>query len=213
MARRSAQSAFAPDAFVFPGGAIEPQDRSPELQARTIGLDEFEDPLARALRVTAIRELFEEAGVLLAATPGDEHLATHSARDGAANFAEALDVRGCYADARRLIPFSHWITPSNQTRRFDTHFFLAAAPEDQIARADAVETHDGIWITAASALAEHRAGRLHAIFPTRKHLERIVTLGSLDEAIAFARNKPIRTVEPIVAGADFTIPEGLDGVW
>jgi 8-oxo-dGTP pyrophosphatase MutT (NUDIX family) len=165
MARRSSRSGFAPDAYVFPGGAVDPQD------------GEMPD----ALRNAAARELFEEAGVRL--------------------------------DATELLPFSHWITPPSEPRRYDTHFFFARAPENQIAQADAYEMHDGIWIAPTAALARYRDRRLHLVYPTIKHLERLEPFASVDDVVAFVRGKTIHTICPDDDGATFAIPAELENAW
>jgi 8-oxo-dGTP pyrophosphatase MutT (NUDIX family) len=246
LARRSTRSAFAPNAFVFPGGTIEPQDASAEAQERTIGLDsarlerefraEIADDLrsseapiqpgeARALLVAALRELFEEAGVLLACTAEMKPIAADAAawdrvnaerervRSGAIGFAELLAAHDWYADARELLFFSHWITPPSEPRRYNTHFFFAAAPPEQAALADAFEMHDGIWIAPTDALARYRRGEMHLVYPTIKHLERLSAFDSLDAATSFIRSKPIVTIMPQEGPADFALPPRLEGAW
>jgi 8-oxo-dGTP pyrophosphatase MutT (NUDIX family) len=165
LTRRSSRSGFAPDAYVFPGGTVDPQDGE----------------MPEALRNAAVRELFEEAGVRV--------------------------------DAAALVPFSHWITPPSEPRRYDTHFFFARAPADQIARADAFETHDGIWISAAHALQRYRERSLHLVYPTIKHLERLLAYSSLDDVEAFARTKTIQTICPTDSGDSFAIPAELENAW
>lgn len=165
MTRRSSRSGFAPDAYVFPGGTVDPQDGE----------------MPEALRNAAVRELFEEAGVRL--------------------------------DPAALVPFSHWITPPSEPRRYDTHFFFAQAPADQIARADAYETHDGIWISPAQALERYREGSLHLVYPTIKHLQRLLAFASVDDVAAFARAKTIRTICPADDGDSFEIPAELEDAW
>jgi 8-oxo-dGTP pyrophosphatase MutT (NUDIX family) len=224
LTRRSSNSAFAADAFVFPGGTVEPQDSSPAARARIHG--RTDDAAARTLLVAATRELFEEAGVLLACTKaGDrieaermnaEEIARERAgvRSGTLRFADFLAAHDWYADARALAPFSHWITPSSEPRRYDTHFFLAIAPADQTVSADSVETHDGCWISPGEALARHRARRLHLVYPTIKHLERLAAFGELQSLCDFARSKPICTIEPATTvEGDFSIPAELEGAW
>jgi 8-oxo-dGTP pyrophosphatase MutT (NUDIX family) len=246
LARRSARSAFAPSAFVFPGGTIEAQDAAPSAWARTLGLEservdrEFraavapdltsdEPPVdraaARALLVTALRELFEEAGVLLACTasglPLDsvsmdaKRVAAERVRvcDGTLVFADLLAAHDWFADARALTLFSHWITPRSEPRRYNTHFFFAAAPPDQAALADAIETHDGVWIEPGEALARFREGSMHLVYPTIKHLERLAAFDSVDAAQRFARGKAVLTILPNDAGSDFDIPEALENAW
>jgi 8-oxo-dGTP pyrophosphatase MutT (NUDIX family) len=246
LTRRSTSSAFAPNAFVFPGGTIEPQDAQAPARSRTIGLEpdrvdrEFraaipaalacDEPAvdredASALYVTALRELFEEAGVLLARTAEGRSIDTASAnwervandrlavRDGTLSFAEFLSAHDWYADARALTLFSHWITPRSEPRRYNTHFFLAVAPPDQAALADAFETHDGIWISPAAALERAHAGRFRLVYPTVKHLERLQRFESVDEALDFARSKAILTIVPTDTGEDFEIPTALENAW
>lgn len=246
LARRSASSAFAPDAFVFPGGTIAPQDSSEAARVRTLGLEtdrldrEFraavpdelacdEAPVdresARALLIAALRELFEEAGVLFARTAsGDAIEATATdwervaeqrvaVRDGSLAFADFLVDHDWYADSRAIALFSHWITPRSEPRRYNTHFFFAAAPPDQAALADAFETHDGLWIAPSAALERFGAGRLHLVYPTIKHLARLAGFDSVESALEFAQRKPVLTIVPNDAGDDFAIPTALEDAW
>lgn len=162
--RRSANSTFAPDAYVFPGGAEEPADRGD-------------------LRRTAARELFEEARVRV--------------------------------DADALLRFSHWITPPGQPRRFDTTFFVAAAPDaDAIVTADGRETHDARWIAPSDALRLCAIGTLQAIFPTKKHLERLASFASVDALLSFTATKRIVTIAPDASPDEgYVIPQELEGNW
>lgn len=246
LTRRSASSAFAPDAYVFPGGTIEPQDASQATQERILGLEreridrefraavpsdltceepEIDRDAARTLLVTALRELFEEAGVLFARTAGGVSVDVRSIgseriarerigiREGAPTFAEFLRALDWYADAQALTLFSHWITPRSEPRRYNTHFFFAVAPPDQAAFADTVETHDGVWMAPNDALTRYRRGELHLVYPTIKHLERLAAFDSVDAALTFARAKPVLTIVPNDAGADFAIPATLEDAW
>jgi 8-oxo-dGTP pyrophosphatase MutT (NUDIX family) len=246
LARRSSQSAFAPDAFVFPGGTTEPQDASPEARSRTLGLEpqrlerEFratipellgsDEPAidgesASAIFLAALRELFEEAGVLLARTAkGDAIQPTDSelrdigtersqVRGGALTFADFLRRHDWYADASALTLFSHWITPPSEPRRYNTHFFFAAAPPGQGALADAHEMHDGIWIAPSEALERRRNNSMHLVYPTIKHLERLQAFRTIGDALAFARTKPVLTIVPRETADDFEIPLALENAW
>lgn len=246
LTRRSAGSPFAPDAFVFPGGTIEPQDATGEARARTLGLEnerldrEFRAALAPGLKsaepavgleeaatllVTALRELFEEAGVLFArgadGLPVDalsadwtgvagERLAV---RQGELSFADFLRAHDWYADSNALALFSHWITPPSEPRRYNTHFFFALAPAAQMPLADAFETHDGLWIAPATALARYEAGELHLVYPTIKHLARLASFDSVDAALAFAREKRVLTVVPNENAGGFEIPRAIEAEW
>ena len=118
-----------------------------------------------------------------------------------------------YADAGALTLFSHWITPPSEPRRYNTHFFFAAAPADQAALADADEMHDGIWIGPTRALEQYRNGTMHLVYPTIKHLERLANFDSIEAALAYAKSKPIVTIMPADAGEDFAIPPLLEGAW
>lgn len=248
MLRRSAHSAFAPDAFVFPGGTLEPADMSSEALQRSLGLEadrvvaEFRAQVPRDLPTTeraptrqeaaglfvaALRELFEEAGILLAAASDGQAIDSASwqslaprlreargrLRLGDLTFAQLLESLGVRADARPLFLFSHWITPPSEPRRYDTHFFLARAPRDQAAFADAMETHDERWITPRNALEQNSAGTLHVVYPTRKHLERLTAFENIDDLFTYARTKPIATIMPATSGDGFAMPAELENAW
>jgi 8-oxo-dGTP pyrophosphatase MutT (NUDIX family) len=245
LTRRSASSAFAPDAFVFPGGTVEAQDATPEAQARTVGLDrnrlrnEFraaispalassepaiDEEAAASLLVAALRELFEEAGVLLARDPLERPLGAGAegahvsadriaVRKGELTFADFLRAHDWFADARALTLFSHWITPPGEPRRYNTHFFFAVAPANQVADADAHETHDGMWIAPSRALELQRTGTLHLVYPTIKHLERLSSFASVGDALRYARTKPVLTIMPGANADSFAIPAALENAW
>ena len=232
LVRRSTRSSFAPDAYVFPGGAIDAADASSQASERTLGLDparlraEFresiEPAVAAAISIAALRELFEEAGVLFAVSlsgdalhdPGALSDARRRLRDDPVTFADVLRDLNCRADARALTFFSRWITPPGEPRRYDTHFFLARMPEHQTPLADADETHDGRWLSPRDALGAHARGEMHLVYPTIKHLERLATFDDLDALAAFARDKPIVTVAPYALPQNgFKIPPELENAW
>jgi 8-oxo-dGTP pyrophosphatase MutT (NUDIX family) len=218
MLRRSRESAFAPDAYVFPGGTLETQD----LDERTavVGLDAAR--CGAGLVIAALRELFEECGVLFACRPDRTSIIEWDARDpdrerlrsGKVSFARLLDERGWLADARPLHLFSHWITPASESRRYDVHFFVAAMPSGQKPVADAAETHDGIWIAPADALTRAANGELFVLYPTRKHLERLSAFDRVEALLKFARAKPIITILPTGTQEDgFVLPPELEDAW
>lgn len=231
MTRRSARSGFAPDAFVFPGGVVDASDGGAAMRARTTGLEAaFADARRPATelgepKVAGLRELFEEAGILIARSrdgaPADAaHVRSPAIqaervrlRRGERAFADFLQAHGWYADAGALVAFSHWITPLGEPRRYDTHFFFAVAPDGQAGRADAHETHDGVWISPGDALARYRDGSFRLVYPTIKHLERLAALRTLGEAVEFARRKPIVTVLPDQSGGTFVIAPELEDAW
>lgn len=185
MVVRHHQIDFASGALVFPGGRVEASD------AVLASGDQN-----AAFRVAAIRETWEECGVLLAA-PG-------AAPAAEGEFAAMLAARGLVPDTGSLAHFAHWITPVPVPKRFDTHFFLAAAPHDQDALHDGSEAVDSVWIRPTDALAEAEAGTKKIVFPTRMNLTKLARSNSVAEAFAAARAKPVVTVMP----QQRTTPEG-----
>lgn len=212
MARRSARSTFMPDAYVFPGGALEPGDVEPAVLAR---LDGPPPTIAPTFVVAAIRELFEEAGILLARGRDGSLLdaagvaaATEAARG--TTFAQMLERCGLRLAGDELAYYSNWITPPVEVaRRFDAHFFVALAPAGQIAVADAVELHDGLWLAPAEALARGERGEIALVYPTVKHLERLAKFDDTAALLTHARERRPFPVMPGVtaAGEIFMPPE------
>jgi 8-oxo-dGTP pyrophosphatase MutT (NUDIX family) len=177
MVVRHHQIDFASGALVFPGGRVEPAD------AVIAGGDE-----AGAFRVAAVRETWEECGVLLA-RPG-------VAPPAEGEFAAMLAARALVPDIGAMAHFAHWITPIPVPKRFDTHFFLAAAPADQDALHDGHEAVDSVWIRPRDALAAAEDGSRKVVFPTRMNLLKLARHDSVAEAFAAARATPVVTVMP-----------------
>ena len=213
LVRRSSRAAWLSDVFVFPGGAVDDDDheRAAHLLA---GATDGIDP---GYVVTAARETFEEAGMLFADRPVPHDALAQARRAvlaGELGFAQALAQLGARVDSAQLRYFSRWITPPSEPRRFDTRFFVARAPQDQVAEADAAEVYDGRWMRPADALAAHARGEIGLIFPTIKHLERIAPFASVDELLAFASQKPIVTVSPDVSDERvFSLTPELENAW
>lgn len=242
MVRRVASARVAANAYVFPGGAVQENDYATfPLETGFTGADALSEltkrggqPPSHAMEAlglwrAALRELFEEAGVLFAADESGEML--RNSETAAARFAEFRRVLQadraslpeiltqerltlCY---RKLHYFSHWITPERSPRRFDTRFFLAEIPAGQAALHCEIETSTGVWIQPRDALERCAAGHFTLVFPTRIHLQRLSTYRSLDALLAFAVQKPIHTVQPIrtiMDGAEkvYLSPE-VEGCW
>jgi 8-oxo-dGTP pyrophosphatase MutT (NUDIX family) len=206
MTERTGAMAFAAGALVFPGGRIDEDDHR---TAEALG--------SEAAKVAAIRETIEEAGIAVGLTPAPDSAATAALRDGIvseAPFADLLAGRGLTIDSGALTLFARWCPNFRETRRFDTLFFLAEAPSDApepvVAEAEAVRA---FWASAADILAELEAGRAHAIFPTRRNLERLARFGSIAEARADAARHPVTKVVPWVEerGGEphVCIPQGI----
>ncbi|WP_052213667.1 NUDIX domain-containing protein [Belnapia sp. F-4-1] len=202
MVVRHREIEFAAGALVFPGGRVEAADA--ELAA-ALGST---DPLA-AYRVAAIREAFEESGLLLARTesgtaldPAQGAAIALAHRDalnaGSRGFAALLQAEGLRPDIECLVPFAHWVTPADLSKRFDTHFFLAPAPSGHEATHDGHEAVDSIWISPAQALAEAEAGERTLLFPTRLNLLRLAEAASLGDALSRAAARPVVTVQPVM---------------
>lgn len=209
MVVRHHQIDFASGALVFPGGKVDPQDEDAGLRDLARGAEGL-DATALALCAGAIREAFEEAGVLLAydATRGDggeivdaARLAElegyrHSLHTGEVGLRTILERERLTLACDRLTRFAHWITPEMMPKRFDTHFYVAAAPEDHVLLHDGTESVDSIWITPEDALAGARSGRYTVIFPTLRNIEKLDRYASVDAAIAEAQRSRIVTVLP-----------------
>jgi 8-oxo-dGTP pyrophosphatase MutT (NUDIX family) len=243
LVRRTAKSAFAPDAYVFPGGTVDLADTLPALHARIDGTApretgalfretrsdelptdvEHPGPLERASIVAAaLRELFEESGILMAFSR-DDAAAPPSAqqreewraalRSGRASFLDILEKGDLIAAGSSLALFSHWVTPPAEPRRYDTYFFMAIAPPKQDASADRSETHDGRWISAREALAEYRRGAFNLVYPTVKHLERMLDCEDNSIAMRLALTKPVVTIQPTThPDRGFVMPPQLENV-
>jgi 8-oxo-dGTP pyrophosphatase MutT (NUDIX family) len=203
MLRRQPTMAFAPGAMVFPGGSVDPRDA--DEQVAWTGPDAaewgriFDAPpeLARALVCAAVRETFEESGVLLAGpaadsvvedTTSDEWEADrHALLDRSVSLAELLGRRGLVLRADLLRPWSRWITPVMEPRRFDTRFFAAALPAGQRTRDVGGEASAVAWIEPAEALAGGRRGELALMPPTMVSLTELAACGTRQAALTGPR--------------------------
>jgi 8-oxo-dGTP pyrophosphatase MutT (NUDIX family) len=215
LVRRNAGAAFLPDRYVFPGGRVDAGDRD-EAVRRLRGSAGEVDP---AFAMTAARETFEEAGLLFAdrlVHGGELAKLRRAMHAGEVTFGQVLERLGASVDASQLQYFSRWITPKGEhaTRRFDARFFVARAPANQVAEADATEVLDGRWMRPADALAAHERGEFGMILPTIKHLERIAPYRTVDAVLDFARGKTIVTVTPEVQpGPSFVLMPELENAW
>lgn len=213
MVVRHHQIDFASGALVFPGGKLEAADGDARLVPRLASASSGDDPL-RAFRIAAIREAFEECGVLLARARGERTLVSPErlkrlaadwqgrlARDEASILdmveAEDLELAGDL-----MHPYSHWITPTFMRKRFDTWFFIAEAPGDQLAVHDGHESVDSVWISPSEALAEMEAKKRTIIYPTRLNLMLLDESRTVGEALDSARTRQIKPVLPWVEEAD-----------
>jgi 8-oxo-dGTP pyrophosphatase MutT (NUDIX family) len=199
---------FAGGALVFPGGRVEEADYELADRPRDCPNPDGLDSAALAFRIAAIRETFEECGVLLARPHGarelidaatlkrleDQHRGALNA--GSIGFDAVLGSEGLLPAVDLLVHFAHWITPAQQPKRYDTHFFLAQAPEAHLAVHDGEEAVGSVWITPAQALSEAEAGRYKLVFATAKNLEKLSRSRTVAEAMRAARAATVVTVQP-----------------
>lgn len=203
MVRRTTKAAFAAGAMVFPGGAVDAADRAIAASARVAGRDL--PPEEAAFWVAALRETFEEAGLLVGRSgAGPTDLSALRARllDGEADFAACLEAADAILDCSRIPYLSRWVTPKGETRRFDTRFFMVAAPEGQVAAHDRHETTAAVWVAPAAALRRSRAGELFLLPPTMAHLSWLAEHASTDAAIEAGLAKAVEVERPKVVPRD-----------
>jgi len=207
MIERAATMAFAAGALAFPGGRIDPQDHD---SAARLG-SSLPDAAAR---IAAVRETVEETGIVPAVAGEADPARLRRELAAGAPFAELLDRHGLTLHLEALTPFARWCPNFREARRFDALFYLADAPAGaQVASADETESARTFWAGAADTLAEIEAGRAHAIFPTRRNLERLAGFASIGQAREDAARHPVRQITPWVEERDgkrwVCIPEGI----
>jgi len=208
MIERNSGLRFAAGAMVFPGGSLDEGDHAAEWESLCCG------PASDLqYRVAAIRETFEECGILLARGVGSEALPDRGAANREGRFADAVRAAGVELATDMLVPFARWITPEMVRRRFDTTFFLAPAPLGQEASVDGGEAVAGVWGSPRAMLAAAESGRLRLIFATRLNLMRLAGCATVAEALETAHRQPLVPILPRLveteAGPVFRIPEGV----
>jgi len=193
MVRRHIQSDFAPDVFVFPGGTVKPEDATLESSMSSHAPQEGPTALGIGFRAAAIRECFEEAGVLLASRNGQpldftgveaEHFTDYrmQLQRKEITLNEIVAREGLTLASDALLHWAHWITPEAWPKRFDTHFFLAEAPTGQLAAHDDLETTESVWIAPEVALSGFESGAFPLVFATIHQLRALSDLTSNAEA-------------------------------
>ena len=220
---------FNAGALVFPGGSVDKGDQEiiadPALYCGGEGLD----AAVLSFRIAAIRETFEESGIMLARPLGSKAIvdakraagieaASRAAlSEGKTTFLKVLTDNGLQLALDELVPYAHWITPEGMPKRFDTWFFLAAAPPEQAGAHDGRESADSIWLSPREALAGGESGRFKLPFPTTRNLIKLGKQPNVKAALDDSRDKPIVTVMPVMTrlngGRQLRIPAeaGYDG--
>ena len=214
MLRRRASMAFAGGAYAYPGGGVDPRDDDHHVRwagparawwANRLGVDET---AAQAIVCAAVRETYEEAGVLLAGPTPDSVVGDTTGPDWETDraalvardlsFAEFLDRRGLVLRSDLLGAWARWITPEFETRRYDTWFFVAVLPEGQRTRNASTEADRTVWITPGEAATGYDKGDLTMMPPTIATLRGLIPYGSVSEALSAA---PQRDLTPVLARA------------
>lgn len=235
MVRRVIQSDFMPDVYVFPGGSISADDcKTEETEdictpvAPSAADPEGRTALGTGTRAAAIRELFEEAGVLLAYRVSvmlaftEENLARFNAYRQTFNQRKGSLVEMAHAEQLTLATshlgyFAHWITPEVMPKRYDTHFFLTTAPAEQEAAYDRLETSEGVWIQPAEALARYQSGDFPLVFATIHQLRDLATFTNVKEALESTATHYVPTRMPVVMTEDgkprIYLPDAPDSGW
>jgi 8-oxo-dGTP pyrophosphatase MutT (NUDIX family) len=206
MLRRRASMAFAAGAYAFPGGGVDPRDERPVRRAGPA--PGARETAAQAVVCAAVRETFEESGVLLAGPDGDSVVADTTGEDWEADraalvrhelaFADFLDRRGLVLRTDLLRPWARWITPEFEERRYDTWFFLAALPAGQRTRDVSGEADRTAWLRPADAVAGYDRGELAMLPPTITMLRDLLPYDSARDALAAAVG---RDLSPVLATA------------
>lgn len=204
MVVRHHQIDFASGALVFPGGKVDDGDFA--VRALCEGVDHADDTQL-SMMVGAIREAFEECGILLARPRGDNALVSGARLAELEHYREPLNngevtIKDFLVDedlvlaCDKLQRFAHWITPEMMPKRFDTMFYLAEAPPDHLAVHDGQESVDSVWISPADALAGAASSKYTIIFPTRLNVEMLGESDSVAGAMQAARARDIVSVLP-----------------
>lgn len=228
MLRRHSGHEFMPNAWVFPGGSLDKRDMTDEVfdcvddldraEARRRMGDRVDEETALGLYVAAVRETFEESGLLLATRPGEKgylsltdpetiaraeklRLAVDAADIGMAEVCDEFQVRLSGADFGF---FAHWVTPDFESRRYDTRFFITRAPRNQTATHDDGETTRGAWVTPQMAIERYRLGELLLAPPTLQTLEDLATFSTIDEVLEAveAAGVPPRILPELLEGEE-----------
>ena len=192
-------------ALVFPGGKVDPADA--QTRPFCSGGENLDD-VAFSHQVAAVREAFEESGVLLACNRGSKDLIAAAQlksiqarwqQDLAANnttIAEVCRTEGIVLALEKMVEFAHWITPRIVPKIFDTKFFIAHAPVDHVAFHDGSETTDSEWLRPETAIADAASGKRTLVFPTRMNLLKLSQYKNVDEAMKISKNTNVVTVQP-----------------
>ncbi len=217
MMKRNEQSAFVPGRYLFPGGSVDPADGRTDVYAHCRGLTDEEASRrlgvatgGLAYWVAAIRESFEESGLLLAHDEENNPISCEHAAElakhrqavaaGELPFDELLRDEGLTLEVSALVYFAHWITPPGAPRRYDTRFFVACAPAGQEAVHDNDEMVGSEWMSPRDGVERHKAGTFKLMTPTIHTLRLFARYETADALMAAMRALPdVPTIAPRIA--------------
>ena len=229
--RRNRSAGFVPGAYVFPGGRVDASDATEDTLAFVDGLTPEQaahrlelvdgDPPAIAYYLAALREAFEETGILVGrdghgrepATAAEDERVDATRNDlmeDRISFAQVLERLECRIDGASVEYLAHWITPKPEPRRYDTRFFAAKVREAATPIVDPREMTDAVWITPDAALVRADEGTLPMIFPTLKTLEQLRDYETTNAALASLAGRSVRTVLPTLVIAEGGVTLVLD---
>ncbi len=232
--KRSPRTRFIPGAYVFPGGRVEPEDASEGVISRVTGLTAEEadgrlgttggDLPGIAFWVAALRETFEETGILLGEDPGQcrsvknggeedgEARLRTGLRRGSMGLPAVLDALGARLGAGRIPYVAHWVTPVQERYRYDTRFFVAEVPGECPVCPDGEELVEAIWVTPAEAIRRNEEGSLPMVFPTLLTLEALAAFRDPAEALLGMGSPDIPCLLPMVEETSTGIRMTLQGL-
>jgi 8-oxo-dGTP pyrophosphatase MutT (NUDIX family) len=230
LARRHQKQAFMAGAYVFPGGQLEETDNDPQLENYIKTADVFDPCLllqdsslpgekALGFFIAAIRETFEEAGILLGGKTTGNFVSFHDEKvlkrfndyrgelnSSQITLAEIIRKENIFLFPDTLIPYAHWITPEFEKKRFNTRFFLAKLPLGQTPLADAMELTESLWVTPQEALKMHSVQKIILMPPTLKTIEELSAFRNIDELFSAAKTKIIYPILPQLTGNSLKLP-------
>ena len=226
LVERSSKTAFG-DLYVFPGGKVDFDDNFSDKLSSHSDLNDADcsklldiECGGASFWVACIRECFEEVGVLLARKKDGSKLDLNKKDNGRfvdyrerlisnkISFLEVCEREDLFFETTNIVPFSHWITPDIETKRFDTRFFAAEMPKDQTTLHDGNELTNSLWITPKEAIKKAWNGEIKMILPTSKNLEQAFDFDSINELISFYKNKGSSEIKSILPKF-----KKVDGKW
>jgi 8-oxo-dGTP pyrophosphatase MutT (NUDIX family) len=203
MVVRHHQIDFASGALVFPGGKLDPQDEDVRVLSRLASYPEM-SAMQSKLRAAAIREVFEESGILLARDAQGVAMSPDPVSDAwraglnkhSLTMGDIVTTGDLTLACDDMVHYSHWITPPMMPKRFDTHFYLARVPRGQIAEHDGHENVDSLWIRPKQVIEDAQSKTRTVIFPTLSNIVRLAQYDSVEAAFFGARALPIQPITP-----------------